>query len=164
MKLDPLDRRILAELQRDGRLSHVDLAARIGLTATPCARRVRELEEAGVIRGYTALVEPRKLDLAIQAVVQVKLERHTDEIVERFRRAMQQRPEVLTCLATTGDMDFLLQVLVRDVDALSDFTLRVLLRLPGVRDVRSSVVLETIKRSTVVPVEAAPAQALAPNT
>lgn len=153
MKLDPIDRRILAELQRDGRLSHVELAARIGLTATPCARRVRELEDAGVIQGYAALVEPRKLGLAIQAVVQVKLEKHTDEIVERFRRAMQQRPEVLACLATTGDMDFLLQVVVRDVDALSDFALRSLLRLPGVRDVRTGLVLETIKRSTVVPVE-----------
>lgn len=156
MLLDPTDRRILAELQRDGRLSHVELAERVGLTPTPCTRRVRELEAAGVIQGYAALVEPRKVGLAIQAIVQVKLEKHTDEIVARFRQALQERPEVLACLALTGDMDFLLQVVVRDVDALSDFTLRRLLRLPGVRDVRTGVVLETVKRSTVVPVDDAP--------
>jgi Lrp/AsnC family leucine-responsive transcriptional regulator len=151
--LDPIDRRILSELQQDGRLSHVELAERVGLTPTPCTRRVRELEAAGVIQGYAALVDPRKVGLAIQAVVQVKLERHTDEIVERFRRAVQERPEVLACQAMTGDMDFLLQVVVRDVDALSDFTLRRLLRLPGVRDVRSGIVLETVKRSTAIPVD-----------
>jgi Lrp/AsnC family leucine-responsive transcriptional regulator len=156
MLLDPTDRRILAELQRDGRLSHVELAERVGLTPTPCTRRVRELEAAGVIQGYAALIEPRKVGLAIQAIVQVKLEKHTDEIVARFRQALQERPEVLACLALTGDMDFLLQVVVRDVDALSDFTLRRLLRLPGVRDVRTGVVLETVKRSTVVPVDDAP--------
>ncbi|MCC6173534.1 MAG: Lrp/AsnC family transcriptional regulator [Gammaproteobacteria bacterium] len=156
MLLDPTDRRILAELQRDGRLSHVELAERVGLTPTPCTRRVRELEAAGVIQGYAALVEPRKVGLAIQAIVQVKLEKHTDEIVARFRQALQERPEVLACLALTGDMDFLLQVVVRDVDALSDFTLRRLLRLPGVRDVRTGLVLETVKRSTVVPVDDAP--------
>lgn len=156
MLLDPTDRRILAELQRDGRLSHVELAERVGLTPTPCTRRVRELEAAGVIQGYAALIEPRKVGLAIQAIVQVKLEKHTDEIVARFRQALQERPEVLACLALTGDMDFLLQVVVRDVDALSDFTLRRLLRLPGVRDVRTGLVLETVKRSTVVPVDDAP--------
>jgi Lrp/AsnC family leucine-responsive transcriptional regulator len=156
MLLDPTDRKILAELQRDGRLSHVELADRIGLTPTPCTRRVRELEAAGVIQGYAALIEPRKVGLAIQAIVQVKLEKHTDEIVARFRQALQERPEVLACLALTGDMDFLLQVVVRDVDALSDFTLRRLLRLPGVRDVRTGLVLETVKRSTVVPVDDAP--------
>lgn len=150
--LDPIDRRILVELQRDGRLSHVELAERVGLTPTPCTRRVRELEAAGVIQGYAALIDPRRVGLAIQAVVQVKLERHTDEIVERFRHAMQERPEVLACQAMTGDMDFLLQVVVRDVDALSDFTLRRLLRLPGVRDVRSGIVLETVKRSAALPV------------
>ena len=156
MLLDPTDRKILAELQRDGRLSHVELAERVGLTPTPCTRRVRELEAAGVIQGYVALIEPRKIGLAIQAIVQVKLEKHTDEIVARFRQALQERPEVLACLALTGDMDFLLQVVVRDVDALSDFTLRRLLRLPGVRDVRTGLVLETVKRSPVVPDDDAP--------
>ena len=153
MTLDPIDRRILVQLQRDGRLSHVELAERIGLSPTPCTRRVRALERAGVIQGYAALVEPRKVGLAIQAIVQVKLERHSDEIVARFRREMLERPEVLACQAMTGDMDFLLQVMVRDVDALSDFTLRRLLRLPGVRDVRTGLVLETVKRSTVVPLD-----------
>lgn len=153
MNLDPVDRRIIAELQRDGRLSHVELAQRVGLTPTPCTRRVHALESAGVIQGYAALVDPRKLGQALQVLVQVKLERHTDEIVARFRRGVQQWPEVLACHALTGDMDFMLHVVVRDVDALSDFTLRRLLRMNGVRDVRSGLVLETIKRSTVVPLD-----------
>lgn len=153
MELDPVDRRIVAELQRDGRLTHVELAARVGLTPTPCTRRVQALEAAGVIQGYAALVDPRKLGQSIQVLVQVKLERHTDEIVARFRRGVLQWPEVLACYALTGDTDFLLHVVVRDVDALSDFTLRRLLRTSGVRDVRSGLVLETVKRSTVVPLD-----------
>lgn len=152
MRLDRTDQRILETLQRDGRISHVELAQLIGLTPTPVARRVRELEAAGIIQGYAALIDPRKLGHAVQAFVQIRLEQHSDEIAERFRRSLQDRPEVLACYAMTGDMDFLLHVLVRDVDALSDFTLRRLLRMPGVRDVRSSLVLETIKRTVQVPI------------
>lgn len=152
MRFDRTDQRILETLQRDGRISHVELAHLIGLTPTPVARRVRELETAGVIQGYAAIVDPRKVGHAIQAFVQIKLEQHTDEIAERFRRTLQERPEVMACYAMTGDMDFLLHVVVRDIDALSDFTLRRLLRIPGVRDVRSSIVLDTIKRSVQVPV------------
>lgn len=129
----------------------VDLASEVGLTPTPCARRVRQLEEAGLIEGYTAILEPRKVGHTIQAIVQIKLERHTDEIAERFRRTLQERPEVMSCYVLTGDTDFLLHVVVRDIDALSDFTMRRLLRIPGVRDVRSSIVIETVKRSWQLP-------------
>jgi Lrp/AsnC family leucine-responsive transcriptional regulator len=151
MRLDRTDQRILETLQRDGRISHVELAQLIGLTPTPVARRVRELEAAGIIQGYAALIDPRKLGQTVQAFVQVRLEQHGEEIAERFRRAFQERPEVIACYAMTGDMDFLLHVIVRDVDSLSDFTLRRLLRMPGVRDVRSSLVLETIKRTVQIP-------------
>ncbi len=157
MTLDKLDQKILAELQRDGRLSHVELAARVGLTPTPCTRRVRELESAGVIQGYTAVLDPRKVGHAIQAMIQIKLERHSDDVAERFRRELLERPEVMACYVMTGEMDFLVHVVVRDIDALSDFTLRRLLRLSGVRDVRSSIVLETVKRSMQVPVDASAA-------
>jgi Lrp/AsnC family transcriptional regulator, leucine-responsive regulatory protein len=157
MTLDRLDQKILAALQRDGRLSHVELAARVGLTPTPCTRRVRELEAAGVIEGYTAVLDPRKVGHAIQAMVQIKLERHSDELAERFRRELLERPEVMACYVMTGEMDFLVHVVVRDIDALSDFTLRRLLRMSGVRDVRSSIVLETVKRSMQVPVDGAEA-------
>ena len=152
MRFDRTDQRILETLQRDGRIPHVELARLIGLTPTPVARRVRELETAGVIQGYAAIVDPRKVGHSIQAFVQIKLEQHTDEIAERFRRTLQERPEVMACYAMTGDMDFLLHVVVQDIDALSDFTLRRLLRIPGVRDVRSSIVLDTIKRSVQVPI------------
>jgi Lrp/AsnC family transcriptional regulator, leucine-responsive regulatory protein len=153
MRLDKTDQRILQALQQDGRMTHVQLAELIGLTPTPVARRVRELEAAGIIQGYAALVDPKKVGHTIQAIVQIKLEQHTDEIAERFRRTLQERPEVMACYAMTGDMDFLLHVVVRDIESLSDFTLRRLLRIPGVRDVRSSIVLETIKRSVQVPLE-----------
>ena len=89
----------------------------------------------------------------IQAIVQIKLEQHSDEIVERFRRTLIERPEVLACYTLTGEMDFLLHVIVRDIEALSDFTTRRLLRVAGVRDVKSSIVLETVKRSPVIPLE-----------
>jgi Lrp/AsnC family leucine-responsive transcriptional regulator len=153
MKLDKTDRRILDVLQRDGRISVTDLAERVGLSATPCARRVRQLEASGFIQGYAAIVDPKRAGQAIQAIVQIKLEQHSDEIVERFKRMLLERPEVLACYTMTGEMDFLLHVIVRDIEALSDFTLRRLLRVAGVRDVKSSIVLETVKRSLVIPLE-----------
>jgi len=122
-------------------------------SATPCARRVRQLEASGLIQGYAAIVDPKRAGQAIQAIVQIKLEQHSDEIVERFRRTLIDRPEVLACYTMTGEMDFLLHVIVRDIEALSDFTMRRLLRVAGVRDVTSSIVLETVKRSLVIPLE-----------
>jgi len=159
--MDPLDRtdiRILELLQRDGRLSHVELAERVGLSPTPCTRRVRRLEKLGVIRGYAALVEPKRVGQNVLAFVQIKLERHTDDVIERFRRTLEERPDVVSAHAMTGEMDFLLQVVVTDLDALSRLTLHHLLKLPGVRDVHSSLVLETLKAESRVPLEAATGQ------
>lgn len=159
--MNPLDRtdiRILELLQRDGRLSHVELAERVGLSPTPCTRRVRRLEKLGIIRGYAALVEPKRVGQNVLAFVQIKLERHPDDVVERFRRTLEERPEVVSAHAMTGEMDFLLQVVVTDLDALGHFTLHQLLKLPGVRDVRSSLVLETLKAVSRVPLEAATGQ------
>jgi Lrp/AsnC family transcriptional regulator, leucine-responsive regulatory protein len=151
MTLDRYDARILDELQRDGRCAVVDLATRIGLSATPCNRRIRNMETAGVIEGYTALVDPGKVGLKAQAFVQVKLERHSDEIVAAFERELGGLEEVLNCFATTGSHDFLLQVVASDLDALSNVVLKKLLKIPGVRDVHSSIVLDTIKRSSRLP-------------
>ncbi len=153
--LDRIDVRILEELQREGRLSHVELAGRVGLSPTPCTRRVRRLEREGVIQNYAAIVDPRRVGQQVTAYVQIKLERHTDEVVERFRRMLEERPEVVAAHAMTGEMDFLLRVVVPDLDALGRFTLHRLLKLPGVRDVRSSLVLETLKTVARVPLEAA---------
>ena len=151
MKLDRLDAQLLAELQKDGRRAIVDLAEQIGLSGTPCARRIRQLEKEGVIQGYTATIDPARLGLAVQAFVQVKLERHTDENVAQFSRDLSALEAVISCHAVTGDYDFLLQVVTTDLDALSNIVLKTLLKMRSVRDVHSSIVLETIKRSGRVP-------------
>jgi len=151
MKLDRRDTQILAALQQDGRRSVVELAEEIGLSPTPCARRVRQLEEAGVILGYAAVVEPRSLGLSVQAFVQVRLERHTDDNVEQFKRALAHLDEVIACFALTGAQDFILHVVVPDLESLQSVVLRKLLKIPSVRDVQSSIVLETVKHSPRLP-------------
>lgn len=151
MKLDRLDARILAELQLDGRRSVVELGERVGLTGTPCARRVKQLEQSGVILGYTAILDPVRLGLNVQAFVQVKLERHTDQNVEEFERELAALEQVVSCHATTGEYDFMLQVVTPDLDALSTLVLKKLLKIPCVRDVHSSIVLNTVKRSVRAP-------------
>jgi Lrp/AsnC family leucine-responsive transcriptional regulator len=150
--LDRHDIAILDELQNDGRRSIVELSEKVGLSGTPCARRVKQLEKAGIILGYTAVLDLAQLGLKVQAFIQVKLERHTDENVERFRRAVDAMEEVVSCHAMTGDYDLLLQVAVADLDALSNVVLKKLMKISFVRDVHSSIVLNTFKRSTRVPV------------
>jgi len=153
--LDRTDARIVALLQADGRLSHVDVAAKVGLSSSPCTRRIRRLEKSGVIEKYAAQVNPKRVGQHVLAFVQIKLERHTDEVVDQFRRMLAERPEVISAHAMTGEMDFLLRVVVPDLDALGRLTLHQLLKFPGVRDVRSSLVLETLKADSAVPMTAA---------
>lgn len=152
MTLDRYDAAILDELQKDGRRSIVELAEQVGLSGTPCARRVKLMEQAGIIQGYTAIIDPAQLGLKVQAFVQVKLERHTDENLEQFRQAMDAMEEVVSCHAMTGEYDLLLQVVVPDLESLSNVVLRKLLKIRFVRDVHSSIVLNTFKRSARVPV------------
>ena len=152
MDLDRYDAAILDELQRDGRRPIVELAEAVGLSSTPCARRVRLMEQAGIIQGYTALIDPAQLGLKVQAFIQVKLERHTDENLEQFRRAVDAMEEIVSCHAMTGEYDLLLQVVVEDLESLSNVVLKKLLKIRYVRDVHSSIVLNTIKRSARVPV------------
>lgn len=151
MKFDTRDAQLLAALQADGRRPVVELAESIGLSPTPCARRIRQLEDAGVIQGYTAVIDPRRLGLTVQAFVQVRLERHTDDNVEQFKRALAGFDEVIGCFATTGAHDFMLHVAVPDLESLQTVVLRKLLKVPSVRDVQSSIVLETVKRSMRLP-------------
>jgi Lrp/AsnC family leucine-responsive transcriptional regulator len=151
MKLDRTDARILSALQADGRLSVVNLAQSIGLSPTPCARRIRQLEQSGVIEGYAAIVNPAQLGLNVQAFIQVKLQQHADEIVTAFERELAKLEEVIACFATTGESDFLVYVAVPDLETLSSVVLKKLLKIPGVRDLHSSIVLETIKRSARLP-------------
>jgi Lrp/AsnC family leucine-responsive transcriptional regulator len=151
MKIDRFDARILSALQRDGRLPVVELAESIGLSPTPCARRIKALETNGVIEGYAAVLNPARTGLKIMAIVQVKLTEHTDETVARFEREISVLDEVTNCYAMTGSYDFILQVYGKDLESLSNVVLKKLIRIPNVRDLQSSVVLATVKRSTRIP-------------
>jgi len=159
IELDDIDKRIVAALQADGRLAMVDLAQKVGLSATPCQRRVKRLEDEGVIERYAALVAPPSLGLALQALVQVTLDDHSEKTVEAFELAIRSRPEVVACYAVTGDMDFLLHVLAPDLAAFSDFALKALLRMPGVRGTRSSFIMQAVKTDLAwAPIPQAPAR------
>lgn len=150
--MDAIDRRILAELQADSRLTNVELAGRVGLSPSPCLARVRALEKAGVIRRYVALVEPAALGLGVHVFIQVTLERQVDRNLAEFERRMAQFPQVMECYLMTGDSDYLLRVLVRDMEALQDFILEGLTRIPGVANIRSSFALKQAKYTTALPV------------
>ena len=157
MEIDRFDARILAALQRDGRLPVVELAETIGLSPTPCARRIKTLEGNGVIEGYAALLNPAQIGLEVLAIVQVKLTEHTDETVSRFEREIALLDEVTHCYAMTGSYDFILQVYGKDLESLSNVVLKKLIRIPNVRDLQSSVVLATVKRSIRIPLGHLPA-------
>lgn len=145
LELDPIDRRIVGELQRDGRMSIVDLAAKVGLSATPCLRRVKRLEDGQVIKGYSALINPQAVGRGLQAFVQVTIDDHGEERVAAFQRAVMARPEVVACYIMSGAFDYLLHVMVPDLEAYSEFALKALLRMPGVKDTRSSFALSVLK-------------------
>jgi Lrp/AsnC family leucine-responsive transcriptional regulator len=145
IELDDIDKRIVAALQAEGRLPIVDLADRVGLSPTPCQRRVRRLEEEGIIGRYAALVPPAALGFTLQALVEVTLDDHSEKTVEAFEAAIRARPEVVACFAVTGDMDFLVHVFVADLAQFSDFAMKALLRMPGVKGTRSSFIMQQVK-------------------
>jgi Lrp/AsnC family leucine-responsive transcriptional regulator len=153
LALDRIDRRILEQLQADGRLSNQELAERVSLSPSPCLRRVRALERAGVIRRYAALVEPQQVGLGLLAYVTVKLEKRGKMPVDQFARAVEGWPEVIACYSMTGDMDYLMRVQVEDLEHYSRFIMDKLLKQPGVIDIRTNFVLERIKETTALPLE-----------
>jgi len=150
--LDDIDRRILSALQRNGRLSMVELAGQVGLSPTPCLRRVKRLEQEGVIRGYLAIIDPMVLGRALHAFVQVNLDNHAEETVAAFQRAIMARAEVVACYPISGEFDYLLQVMVPDLEAYGEFALKALLRMPGVKDTRSSFAMGVVKPYTLAPI------------
>lgn len=142
MELDSYDRRILEILQSDGRLSNQELAERIGLSPSPCLRRVRALEEAGVISGYRAQVDDRKLGLTLMALLHISMDKHTPERFANFEQKIAALPEVIECLLVTGqEADYQLKVIVRDMDAYQDLLLNRITRIEGVTGVHTSFVL-----------------------
>jgi Lrp/AsnC family leucine-responsive transcriptional regulator len=166
IELDKTDRKILAVLQTDGRLSNQDVAERVNLSPSPCLRRIKRLEEAGVIRQYVALVDPDKIGLGLLAYVNVRLEKHSEVAGgargtpglpatsprNDFAVSVGTWPEVVACYAMTGEMDFLLRVHVEDMDHFSRFMMGTLLKHPAVLDVKSSFALQRIKETTALPV------------
>ena len=149
--LDPLDRAILRELQADGRLTNVELAKRVRLSPSPCLRRVRSLEERGYIRGYTALLDRRRVGRALQVFVQVSLTSQRQEALEAFERAVATLEDVLECYLMAGEADYLLVVAARDLEAYQRFFSKRLGELPGVASLRSMVAMKTVKNSTALP-------------
>lgn len=154
MQLDRYDRQILQALQADGRLSNQDLADRIGLSPSPCLRRVRALEESGLITGYRALVDAKMLGLSLMALVHISMDRHTPERFERFEQQIAQIDEVMECLLITGQSaDYQLKVVVRDMDAYQALLLDRITRIEGITGVHSSFVLRRVIDKTALPVE-----------
>lgn len=149
-KLDRTDRRILSELQRNGRISNVELARRVNLSATPCLERVRRLEQAGYIREYVAVLEPSKLDIDLLVYVEVTLDRTTPDIFDRFRDAIVERPEVQECHMVAGGFDYLIKIRVPDMRAYRSFLGEGLTAAPGVRETHTYVVMEEIKEGTAI--------------
>lgn len=152
-KLDRYDRLLLAELQRDSRQTVQQLATAVGLSSTPCWKRVKELEASGVIRRYTALVDREKVGLSLCVLAELNLTRHSEQDVREFERAVADCPQIVSCYATTGQADYVIKVLVPDIKQYEAFLHETAFKLPGVTHVRSSVVLKEVKAETRVPVE-----------
>ena len=149
--LEAKDRRILSELQRDSRLTMQELAERVGMSSSACWRRVKSLEEDGVIDRYAAIVDPRKAGFGLSSIVHVSLARHERANVDNFVKQVSRHPEILECFATSGEADFHLRVVVEDIDAYNHFLDEFIFRLPGVSQVRSNIVLKEIKADTALP-------------
>ncbi|MDF3607888.1 Lrp/AsnC family transcriptional regulator [Paracoccus sp. DMF-8] len=151
MQLDATDRRILAALQRDGRMTNADLADKVNLSASACHRRVQRLEEEGVIRGYVALLDPRKVELPTTVFVEITLSGQADELLDAFERAVRTIPNVLECNLMAGSADYLLKVVARDTDDFARIHRQKLAKLPGVAQMQSSFSLRSVAFTTALP-------------
>jgi Lrp/AsnC family transcriptional regulator, leucine-responsive regulatory protein len=149
--LDKVSRRILQELQINSHRSVQELADRVGLSSTPCWRRVRELEQSGVIRRYTALVDREKIGLQTCVLAHVTLARNAEGVVDQFEAAMQACPDVVECYGTTGDVDYVIKVMVPDIKAYDAFLHGTIFKIPGVANIRSNMVLREVKYETALP-------------
>jgi len=151
--LDAIDRKILALLQQDGRMTVAELSEKVGLSPSPCLRRVRMLEEAGVIARYVAVLDQQSVGLPVSVFVSIKLESQREEALERFSKAIARWPEVLECYLMTGPRDYLLRVVVADLAAYERFLKQQLTRLNGVGSIESSFALEQVKYTNVLPLD-----------
>jgi len=150
--LDEIDSKILTLLQTDARISNVDLADRVGLSPTPCARRVRAMEQDNTINRYVTLVNQKQVGLPVSVFVSVTLEKQVEKSLEMFEGAITDRPEVMECYLMTGDADYLLRVVAADLDEYEKFLIHHLTRVPGVSSIKSSFALKQVKYSTALPI------------
>ena len=156
MELDRYDHQILRLLQENGRLSNQELADRIGLSPSPCLRRVRALEAAGIITGYRALVNTRALGMNLMALIHISMDQHTPERFAGFEAAVKDIPEIMECLLITGQAaDYQLKAVVSDMDAYQELLLNRITRIPGVSGVHSSFVLQRVVDKTALPIRRA---------
>ena len=150
MELDAIDWKILGLLQTDARISNVDLARQVGLSPSPCLNRVRALEKGGYISRYVTLLDSLRVGLRVSVFIQVTLEKQIEPALQTFERAIRDRPEVMECYLMTGDADYLLRVVVLDLQALEHFILNFLSRVPGVGNIKSSFALKQVKYQTAL--------------
>ena len=151
--MDRYDRAILEVIQNEGRISNQELADRVGLSPSPCLRRVRTLEETGIITGYRAIVDAKKMGLSLMAILMISMDRHTPERFANFDRIVTELPEVLECLLITGqDADYQLKVIVNDMDGYQRLLLDKITRIEGVSGVHSSFVMRQVVNKTAVPI------------
>ena len=153
-QLNAIDRRILAVLQENARVTNVELSEASGVSASPCWRRVRELERTGVISRYVTLIDPSSVGLPVSVFIQVSLEKQVETALEDFESVVLERPEVMECYLMTGDADYLLRVVVGDLEAYERFLMDHLTRIPTVANIRSSFALKQVKYRTALPLEA----------
>ena len=149
---DEIDRKILAVLQADGRISLADLSAKVGLSPSPCLRRIRILERDGIIARYVAVLDQGKVGLPVSVFVSIKLESQREQALERFNKAIAKWPEVLECYLMTGPRDYLLRIVVADLSAYERFLKQKLTRVDGIASIESSFALEQVKYSHVLPI------------
>lgn len=152
LKLDSIDRRILKELQADGRMSYTELAPKVGLTTSPCLERVRRLERAGAIRGYTAVVDPNAVGTSLLVYIELSLTYTSPEIFADFKRAILRQPAILECHLVSGDFDYLVKARVPDMNAHRALLGELVRHLPGVRNSKTLVVMEEVKETTQIPI------------
>lgn len=154
VKLDSIDRKILVALQENAHATMEEISAMVGLSPSPCARRVRQLEAAGVIRGYVAVVDQQKVGLPISVFASIRLERQREDELDRFARAISHWPEIVECYLMTGQRDYLLRIVVKDLPAYEAFLKRTLTRLEGVASIESSFALSQVKHAQALPIDA----------
>jgi Lrp/AsnC family leucine-responsive transcriptional regulator len=152
-EIDDIDRKILTALQSNAHTTSEQLSSLVGLSPSPCARRVRNMEMAGVIKGYVAVVDQVKVGLPISVFASIKLERQREEELDRFAKAVQRWPEIVECYLMTGQRDYLLRIVVKDLEAYEAFLKRTLTRLEGVASIESSFALGQVKHSQALPIE-----------